>query len=457
MGQLEERSEEQALVLFVQDDLAVASGSPDLLKELLSFGEVQPKNEFETRRLPDVAATLGAIAGMQGTTGEFVRLSGHSVNLLKQFGPVPAEPGFFRAFVHGPNGRIAGQLTWQPVQVAAQHALSLQLAAATVALRLAIGNLEHAVERVEEKISAIQVFLQTEQIGDVLGRYEVLRQVAENIAQGAVLAQADWDAVAGIGPECARDIQRIRSWVTRSAQFAGRDRSDALKTLTELREPLALLTIAEQSQLLWHAIKLEQIKLHEPQRLDDSIEAGRTTLRAQRELDTGLRDLMWQFIVDASVSKETDALVPRRRQSAEAVRATGTQLLTWFEDERMLANKTLKADEVPTFRDGLQEVGKVAVSAGRYGTAAIGRGLSAAGEKMQGRDNASLGESDADTERSGVSSGARNQPTGALSPASEPGSSDHEPLVGGTQPHAGGEELDDSDAERARLLMQKDS
>lgn len=324
------------VVIGIDNGLTFVHDPSGALTHVLDDDHAEPEHQPRAQLFADVAATATSLAAVHANAGEFVRLSPHSVELLRQFGAVPTDSGFFHAFVRGSGGQIAGQLQWQPVATASQQALSLQLAVATLALRLAIGNLEHAVERVEEQVELVRAFLAAQQVGDVVGNYVVVRDVVERIARGVTLAQADWDAVAGVGAACQRDVQRLRAWITKRTVMTRRRRSAASDAIAELREPLALLTIAEQTQLLWHAIKLEQIRLREPDRLDATIDEAHTTLRTQRDLDITLRSDLADFVLARSRSPRIDGLIPGRYRSAREVWKAGTDLVDWFTRERAL-------------------------------------------------------------------------------------------------------------------------
>ncbi|HEX4778940.1 MAG TPA: hypothetical protein VFW74_19345, partial [Acidimicrobiia bacterium] len=215
------------VVIGIDNGLTFVHDPSGALTHVLDDDHAEPEHQPRAQLFADVAATATSLAAVHANAGEFVRLSPHSVELLRQFGAVPTDSGFFHAFVRGSGGQIAGQLQWQPVATASQQALSLQLAVATLALRLAIGNLEHAVERVEEQVELVRAFLAAQQVGDVVGNYVVVRDVVERIARGVTLAQADWDAVAGVGAACQRDVQRLRAWITKRTVMTRRRRSAA--------------------------------------------------------------------------------------------------------------------------------------------------------------------------------------------------------------------------------------
>jgi hypothetical protein len=74
--------------------------------------------------------------------------------VLKQHKMIPGQTAeFFQGAVRGAHGRFAGTIEFQPVRLAASQAAAMQLAAATVALRVAVENVQQAVAKVERSMS----------------------------------------------------------------------------------------------------------------------------------------------------------------------------------------------------------------------------------------------------------------------------------------------------------------
>jgi hypothetical protein len=69
------------------------------------------------------------------------------------------------------TGRVGDQrvtLEFQPVSFAASQAAALELAAATIAQRVAVENVQQAVERVEGKVDELLARARANDIGPVL-------------------------------------------------------------------------------------------------------------------------------------------------------------------------------------------------------------------------------------------------------------------------------------------------
>lgn len=170
---------QHGLSLHVEDQLLLVAGGP---QEVDEYVDSLAARGIEWARAPEAsinqeaAFALSAAVGLQGSTGEYVKLSPRSLDLLREHGAIPARNGYFRTMVKDRDtGRFAGNLEWQPVQMAGESALALQMLGVSAALMLAIKEVSAAVKEVEDKVDDVLALAHAQHVGDVLGRYKFLR------------------------------------------------------------------------------------------------------------------------------------------------------------------------------------------------------------------------------------------------------------------------------------------
>jgi hypothetical protein len=120
----------------------------------------------------DIGAAAATVTSLAASSGSYVQLSQRSMELLKQHQMIPGQTAeFFQSAVRGAQGRFAGTLEFRPVSLAASQAAALQLAAATIALRVAVENVQQAVERVEGKVDELLARARANDIGPVVAHH----------------------------------------------------------------------------------------------------------------------------------------------------------------------------------------------------------------------------------------------------------------------------------------------
>ena len=99
--------------------------------------------------LADIGVAATAVSSFAASSGAYVQVSRRSMELLRQHQMIPGQAAeFFQSAVRGAQGRFAGTIEFQPVSLAAGQAAALQLFAATIALRVAVEDVQQAVEKI---------------------------------------------------------------------------------------------------------------------------------------------------------------------------------------------------------------------------------------------------------------------------------------------------------------------
>lgn len=287
-------------VLLFEDEFGIlVQGTPAATQAVISrlLDQVEAP-ERSTARVPlaDLAAVGASGAALAASSGEYLRLSAESLAKVREFGPQFDSAGAMRGYVRD-HGRFAGQLSFEPVSLAAEQALALQTAAVSLALRSAIANVQKAVERVEDKVGDIQQHLDSRLRGDVVGTYRHLEAVTEATTSRGRLLDADWQGVAGVRNQIYRDLETLRANVTRLASGTWTEGS-VPKRASKLRDfqnqpgslvdMLRLILVAEQSLHLYEYLRLHQVRRGDPEFVESAVAEARASLARQQQLDAEL-------------------------------------------------------------------------------------------------------------------------------------------------------------------------
>jgi hypothetical protein len=223
-----------------------------------------------------VKAALDPTKRLSGDGSTLIELSPRAMELLREHGAIPTGDGFFRSMVHD-GSSFAGNLDWKPVTTGADL-VSLQTAAVTLALQASIENLSDAVERVEEKVDDIRDLIRIDQVGQVVAHHRVLAPLAVSIMEGGALSSTDWDSVDDLRPLIISTVERTRLCMAKRlgaaevGSTAQSRSSQASKMLgSEFSNTLSLLAAAERNLASWHRVRIERVRLVEPEHLEGTV------------------------------------------------------------------------------------------------------------------------------------------------------------------------------------------
>ncbi|ORV73321.1 hypothetical protein AWC07_02670 [Mycobacterium gastri] len=250
---------------------------------------------------------------MLADSGKFVQLHPDSVNALRVGNWIPGTDGYFRMMTRGGDGMFLQQLQWAPTQIAPPQMLAVQLIATQMALRTAIADVEKAVRRVEGKVESVLNIAQATRAGDVLGNHLSIRRATDFLDTHGELPDADWDALAGLGPALNVTIEQLRNHVSRildsfDSDLPVQDRAAKLCAAVDqkqLGETLSLLVVAEDSLYRWQLLRLARVGQKEPQHrqrvLDDLNELISHQLAEDGKLYREAKRLLDDFAKPAAI------------------------------------------------------------------------------------------------------------------------------------------------------------
>jgi hypothetical protein len=324
-----------------------------------------------------VAAVASAVSSVR-TSGEYVRLSPASRELLAQHGAIPGEGGYFRMFVHDTSKRIAGQLQWEKVNLGAEQALSLQMSAIGLALRAAILEVQQSVERVESKVDQVTKLMRAERVGDAVGDHRTLTSLTDRVRQSGRIGAADWSTVAAMGPQIGRDVEALRAHIRTLLQREGPGRTtwgragEAEHLIEEdwLEETLALLAVVEHNFTLWQELRIAHVGVSEPTHLLDTVVDARRQLESQRQADQQVLDALIDFATVVADPRLLDGLDLINAARLKRARHQLDKLVQWFADGRLLDAEPLATEPFPNFLDSVRHL-KLEATRGISGAATI--------------------------------------------------------------------------------------
>lgn len=338
----------------------------------------------------DVAALAAAGVAVAATAGEYLRLTPASLAKVQQFGEQLDSGGALRGYVRD-GGKFAGQLSFEPVSLAAEQALALQTAAVSLALRSAIANVQQTVDEVKDKVESIKIALDSRLLGDVIGTYRDLDRVVSATNERGRLLQADWQGTASTRSQIYRDLEALRAKVSMLADALSMDLSvpkragkleEYARERGNLADMLQLILVAEQSLHLYEYLRLQQVRLQEPDHVASAVSDARASLTQQQELDEQLVETVRAAIERVRRVDEFEIHhILSKGDLDEAARSLHAAVAAFAEASRL--NRLPDLDDMPvaTVADTRDEVRDRAVILGRA-TRALGRTAAEGGSQI---------------------------------------------------------------------------
>ncbi|MGB7361337.1 MAG: hypothetical protein WA944_26620 [Mycobacterium sp.] len=304
--------------ISVQAGGLVVSGDPEAVEAYLSrlrtvAGRTMQVTGINRSSVSNAAGLVTGMAGILADSGKYVRLHPDSINALRVGNWIPGTDGYFRMMTRGGDGLFLRQLQWAPTQIAPPQMLAVQLIATQMALKTAIADVEKAVRRVEGKVESVLNIAQATRAGDVLGNHMSIRRATDFLDKHGELPDADWDALACLGPALNVTVEQLRNHVNRildsfDPDLPVQDRAAKLCAAVDekqLGETLSLLVVAEDSLYRWQLLRLARVGEKEPQHrqrvIDDLNELVRHQLAEDGKLYREAKSLLDDFAKPAPI------------------------------------------------------------------------------------------------------------------------------------------------------------
>jgi hypothetical protein len=357
-------------VLVTGEQSAVSAYTAQLRNLASKWG--QPVTVSE---VADVGAAAAAVTSFAASSGSYIQLSQRSMELLRQHQMIPGQTaGFFQGAVRGAQGRFAGTLEFQPVSLAASQAAALQLAAATIALRVAVENVQQAVERVEGKVDELLARARANDIGPVVAHHAVLAEMTATLDREGSLPSTDWDTVQHLGVSVPGAIETLRRYVVAQvevldADAGAQERARRLRNLVDggqIGLMLQLLVLAEDSYYQWQRLRLERVRVVEPAHLAGVIARANEQLAADLRRDSEMVELLQARLAAYAKQRPLERLHPLAARDLEANMTSLRQDVDAFAAARRVQISGWADSIRPTLSDAVQELRDRTVSTGRH-------------------------------------------------------------------------------------------
>jgi hypothetical protein len=323
------------LRVYADEGILVVQGRPDAVTWL--HEQIGAPQRVDNDQIAgSLVAAVSSAIGVVGTHQEVFRLTAQSADLLQQAGVAAGSGGVLHGVARAVGGQIAGHLSFERVALAPQQALSMQLAGTTLALQLAIRQVEKAVEEVRYAVDDIRREMKSRVLGDVIGVYGSVRDVFDAMVRDGVLTKTDWDTVDDACRDIRSDIAALRSYAASSIEALSHGRADALRGIADLRRPLALLAVSQETLFLWHAVKLHRMQQVEPHLLEPRLEDTRAELRSQRDTDRQLLVSIRAAIAERERARPSDVPKFLRYGAMRDAHSAALNTATLFAERRGL-------------------------------------------------------------------------------------------------------------------------
>jgi hypothetical protein len=333
---------------------------------------MQPVTVLE---VTDVGAAAAALSSVAASSASYVQLSQRSMELLSQHQMIPGQTAeFFQGAVRGAHGRFAGTLEFQPVSLVASQAAALQLAAATVALRVAVENVQQAVEKVGGKVDELLARARANDVGPVVAHHAVLAEMTATLDREGFLPSTDWDTVQHLGASVPVAIETLRRYVVAQieildADARAQDRARRLRSVVDggqIGLMLQLLVLAEDSYYQWQRLRLERVRVVEPDRLAGVVARANEVLAADLRRDSEMVELVQARLTEYAARRPLERLNPLAARDLQANMVSLRQDLEAFAAARRVQISGWADSIRPTLGDAIQELRARTVATGQH-------------------------------------------------------------------------------------------
>lgn len=246
--------------------------------------------------LGNAAGLAAGAAAFLGQSAKFVQLHPDSLKAIQKGKLIPGTDGFYRMMTRGADKKFVSQLQWKHANLSPTRMMSLQMVAVQLALKTAIADVEQSVQRVEGKVEEVLRLAHANRSGDVLGDRLTIDRMAAYLDRNGSFSDADWDAIAAIGPSLNRTVEQLRHHADRTlksfdASKPIQDRAEFIVRAVEgdqLGETLGLLVVAQESLFKWQRLRLARVEATQPEHLQHVLDDASDLLARQLAEDAAL-------------------------------------------------------------------------------------------------------------------------------------------------------------------------
>lgn len=309
------------LTISVQSEGVLVAGDPTEIEAYVErirgvVGQAVDVAGVDKASLGNATGLAAGAASFLGQSAKFVQLHPESVKAIQKGQLIPGTDGFYRMMTRGADKKFVSQLQWKNANLTPARMMSLQMVAVQLALKSAIAEVEESVRRVEGKVEEVLRLAHANRSGDVLGdRVTVDRMVAYLDRHGS-FSDADWDAIAGIGPALNRTVEQLRHHAERTLKSFEpakpiQDRAEFIVNAVDnnqLGETLSLLVVAQESLFKWQRLRLARVEATQPEHIQQVLDDARDLLARQLAEDGALFQRARDILEDVAKTEAIDGL-----------------------------------------------------------------------------------------------------------------------------------------------------
>lgn len=266
--------------------------------------------------LGNATGLAAGAASFLGQSAKFVQLHPDSVKAIQKGQLIPGTDGFYRMMTRGADKKFMSQLQWKNANLTPARMMSLQMVAVQLALKSAIAEVEESVRRVEGKVEEVLRLAHANRSGDVLGDRVTIDRMAAYLDRHGSFSDADWDAIASIGPSLNRTVEQLRHHADRTLRSFDpskpiQDRAEFIVNAVEsnqLGETLSLLVAAQDSLFKWQRLRIARVEATQPDHLQQVLDDARDLLARQLTEDSALFQRAREILEAVAKTEAIDGL-----------------------------------------------------------------------------------------------------------------------------------------------------
>lgn len=282
----------------------------------------------------------------------------------------------------------------QQAALTGTRALSLQVALASAALRLALQENQAAVEDLAADVTELHQLAGAAEIGNVAGLYRVLANARAQVDETGSISQATWYAIAVHEVTAQQGADRSRALLRRMLRDlplnsdAGEraEAADRLVREQSLVRSLRLLLLAEQCRLLYRSLKLDQVRRTEPDAIGSESVAAQRLLAENAAADRELIDQLHHSVSRLGSTGPLDGVRLLTRSRLPRLTAVLQEQIEEFARQRQQQIDSWDPVSVPGVRDAVREVAGRAYRGAIEGRRQVGRFVEQLGRRLQGAE-----------------------------------------------------------------------
>lgn len=379
------------LVVWSEDGRFLVTGVPGAVDRFVAT--LEPERELRIASAGPIADGLAALSTGAGMVGRidgrrYVEVSAKHWDTLKRQG-VPDHNGAYMPMIRGGGGKFVEQVRMRPVGSLANG--MPQTAIALAALRLAIQEMQEAVEAVARDVADLRRIAETAEIGNLAGVYRVLANARSQVDETGSITQATWDSIAPHEVTVQQSADRLRALLRRTLEDlpleadTGERYAAARRLLDEqtIGRSLKLLVLAEQCRLLWRSLKLDQVRRSEPEALAGEADAAKAMLADNAHADQALIAALHAALVALGKVGPLDGVRVFTKGKLPTAVADLREQVNQFASQREQQLDSWAPDPTPTISDAARQVGALAEQAAIEGKRVVGSFLVGLGSKLQ--------------------------------------------------------------------------